>query len=161
MLFFIAFGQPKTEEHQEDGNTGCSKKEGGQKLLYRCKQAHANSNNEVDHVEKNEGMYSFIHWMFFCLCKCRIFFYLFPHPEIKYDGPDLFFRRISIWVEFKLTGFLQRDAPHGGIGGGSAFGLDARTDHIAGIVDFDINCHLGVLIKIILEGREAVDFSSF
>lgn len=57
----ISLQQPKREEHQENQNTGGSKKKSCEKLLYRHKQHHANSNQEINHIQENQRIYSFVH----------------------------------------------------------------------------------------------------
>jgi hypothetical protein len=57
----ISLQQPKGEEHQENQNTGGSKKKSCEELLYGYKQHHANSNQEINHIEENQRIYSFVH----------------------------------------------------------------------------------------------------
>ena len=64
---FLLLQQPKSEKHQENQHTCCSKKKSGQKLLNWCEQAHAYCNNEIDDVEEDQIMNSFIHGCCFFL----------------------------------------------------------------------------------------------
>ena len=63
--------QPESEEHQEYQHTRCSKKKSSQEFLNRCKQTHRNGNDEINNVEEDQIINSFVHGCCFFFGKYR------------------------------------------------------------------------------------------
>jgi hypothetical protein len=67
----LLFQQPESEKHQENQYACCAKEKACQEFLNWSKEAHANSDDEVDYVEENQVVNSFIHDVFFICGKYR------------------------------------------------------------------------------------------
>jgi hypothetical protein len=57
--------QPEKEKHHEDANACKAEKQGCQRLLCRLKEQHAQCDEQVYHVNENQGGDSFVHRVVF------------------------------------------------------------------------------------------------